>query len=141
MKRRINICIVTILLIFESCAAQQKNLDINVFYEAQTRGSFIQYELTNNIFTINKNSENKSIILNDAEIKEFKIAIQKINLLEIKNIKAPSDKRLIDVALSANFKFIKNNMLFTSSEFDHENPPKEFYELYFLFKKLSNKKG
>ena len=136
MNHRINILMLLMLVIFESCAAQQKNLNIIVFYEAQTRGSFIQYELTNNILTINTNSEKKSVILNEAEIREFNLAIQKINLSEIKNVKAPSDKRFSDGALSANFKFIKNDKVFTSSDFDHGNPPKEFHDLYELFKKV-----
>lgn len=120
---------------FESCVAQQIKLDIEVFYEAQTRGSFIRYELKNNILHMNSNSEKKSVILNETEIRAFNLVIQKINLSEIENINAPSDKRFTDGALIASFKFIKNGKMFTSSDFDHGNPPKEFYDLYELFKK------
>lgn len=71
---------------FESCAAQQIKLDIEVFYDPQTRGSFIRYGLKNNILHMNSTSEKKSVILNETEIRAFNLVIQKINLSEIENI-------------------------------------------------------
>jgi len=55
--------------------------------------------------------------------------IQEINLGNLNNLKAPSEDRYRDMALAAELKITTSENNFTSSQFDHGNPPKELKPL------------
>lgn len=121
-----------LVIFFSDCNAQQDNTNssLEIEYNARTRGSFITIYLKENSLIYKSPKEEKSISLKEKDIQEVEREISKINLFEINDLKAPSEKRFTDGALSANFNIKKNGVTYISSDFDHENPPKELKDLY-----------
>jgi hypothetical protein len=135
--------IITLLLVvlFSSCNAQDEaNDSIELVYLAQTRGSSINITFKNDSLYLKSNESDESLVLSKQQIEEILEEVSKINLSEISNLKAPSNKRFSDGTLIAKFIIKKESETHTSSEFDHENPPKELKSLYALLK-LFIKKG
>ena len=126
-----------LILILTSCTAQNKddNSIFGIIYEARTRGSEIKIEFKNGTLFFKSNSEEKSIVLNDAQINDIQNVAQEIKLTKIADLIAPSDKRFSDKTLSARFIIKKNDISYISSDFDHGNPPKELKELYLILEK------
>ena len=126
-----------LILILTSCTAQNKddNSIFEIIYEARTRGSEIKIEFKNGTLFFKSNSEEKSIVLNDAQINDIQNVAQEIKLTKIADLIAPSDKRFSDKALSASFIIKKNDISYISSDFDQGNPPKELKELYLILEK------
>jgi hypothetical protein len=62
--------IVFLILILTSCTTQNKddNSIFGIIYEARTRGSEIKIEFKNSTLFFKSNSEEKSIVLSDAQI-------------------------------------------------------------------------
>lgn len=131
---------ITALLIFitiNSCAAQEeKQNNLEIIYKAQTRGSSYQISYVNHKIDFKNNSIEKTITLKAEDIKIISTLVSKINLDKIQTLIAPSSNSSSDRAMIAFF-FIKvNKEAFTSSNFDHENPPQELNLLYQKLKTL-----
>jgi hypothetical protein len=120
-----------------SCSVQKEidNAIYDVYYEAKTRGSFINIHFKEHTIAFKSATEDKSMVLSKIEASTINEIISKIKLSEISNLKAPSDKRFYDGALIGNFTIKKNDTSYVSSAFDHGNPPKE---LLALFNKLQS---
>lgn len=125
------------ILLFMSCSVQKEidNAIYDVYYEAKTRGSFINIHFKEHTIAFKSATEDKSMVLSKIEASTINEIISKIKLSEISNLKAPSDKRFYDGALIGNFTIKKNDTSYVSSAFDHGNPPKE---LLALFNKLQS---
>lgn len=115
--------------------------DYQVLYKAETRGSSVYMQYKDGNVILKSNTKNVSIELNRLQIKKIKNIISKINLSEITNLEAPTNNRFSDGTLIANLIITKGKTQYISSNFDHENPPKELGNLYFELKGLINKKG
>ena len=129
-----------IVLLLISCSALEKNKNatFEVSYQAQTRGSFISIKFKGNTLDVSSTKEGKTIDLNTNQVDNLLAVISKINLSEMQDLKAPSNKRFSDGALSANFTIKKDNETYVSSNFDHENPPKELKNLYDTIQSILN---
>lgn len=133
---------ILLMVLISSCSAieNKQEFSFEIFYKAETRGSSIYINYKENRITLKSNTEDKSIDLNNKERKKLHNIISKIKLSEIKDLIAPSNKRFTDGALIASFTIKKGDTNFVSSNFDHDNPPKEMQELYQEIKKLVKKK-
>ncbi len=119
-------------------ASEQKKISehyytTSVSYKALGRGYFEFIEV----------SEDKVSIASDANLKDIKTykstnkkdwasveaMIKSVNLSNLNNLKAPTNKRLYDGAASATLTIRTGDMIVTSSAFDHEHPPKEIEAL------------
>ena len=130
-----------IIVIFSTCNAQEGfNDSIEINYIAQTRGSYLNITIINDSLNLKSSESNKTLILSKKQREEIQDEVSKINLSEISDLEAPSNRRYTDGALSAKFSIKKAQQTFFSSNFDHENPPKELKPLYDLLK-LYKKKG
>ena len=128
------------IIIFSSCNAQEEtSSSIEFTYLAQTRGSYINITFTKDSLHLNSTEKNKIIDLNEKQRENILQEISKINLSEISLLIAPSNKRFSDRTLSAKFTFKKENEVYTSSDFDHENPPEKLKSLYSILKKIIKK--
>lgn len=137
-----HIIILSLVLINNSCIAQNINHQLLfIEYKAQTRGSFLKMILEKDVLTFQTPITLKKINLNKEQIENINKVVDKINLFKITSLKSPSTKRYSDREMAATIKIKKADKEFFSSEFDHENPPKELLELYLLIKKYSKKKG
>lgn len=119
---------------------KQEANTIEIEYKAMTRGRSISIVYKSETINFKSNTEKKSILLKENEMNRIKNTVLKINLTEIENLNAPSNLRFTDGALIANFKIIKNNKEYLSSEFDHNNPPKELEQIFELLIEYSKLK-
>lgn len=126
------------LLLFISCVAQKQNTSQVSFEElvfnAQTRGRSENISLTNNKLTYKTLQESGSYNLTQEELQQIQKEIAKINLNKIATLKAPTDKRMFDGALIAHLTLKTKEGNFTSSNFDHDNPPSELKALIDLLR-------
>ena len=130
-----------VLITFFACNAQQEvtNYSIALIYKAQTRGAQITITYKEDKIVFISGSDHKTIKLTKKQKQQIQIEVSKIVLSEINNLTAPSDKRFTDGALFASFQIKKNIDSYTSSDFDHKNPPEELKPLYILLESIIKK--
>nr|WP_299032449.1 hypothetical protein [uncultured Tenacibaculum sp.] len=130
-----------VFFLMMNCAAQNtsKNFDM-IGYEAQTRGSLIQITVDDNKVTYKTNQEEGTKEVNKEQLEELKRIVSELNLDEISDLKAPSEKRITDGALHAEFTIKIADKEYKSSIFDAGNPPKELKKLEDLLYSLSDLK-
>lgn len=135
IKRTVTILI---LIACTNCAAQDKTRsNLEIIYKAQTRGSLFQISYVNNKINFKNNSIEKKITLKAEDIKIIYDLVSTINLTKIEDLIAPSSDSSSDRAMIAFFSIKVNKDVFTSSNFDHGNPPKELKLLYNKLKSLT----
>ena len=137
MNFLLKITVPFIFIIFVSCSAQEKNKKevFKISYKAETRGSFIIIHFKDSSLVLKSTSTDKSVVLSNAEVINIQNIASKIKLSEIGALIAPSNERYRDAALTGSFIILKNDTSYTSSNFDHGNPPKELQELYNILQK------
>ena len=128
------------MLIVSNCNDSENTNQQNyeVVYTAQTRGSFYELLIANNTLKVDDNSNTKTIELSKSQVSKLNSVLNEIKLSEIENLEAPTEKRFTDGALSASFTIKKDDAVYISSDFDHQNPPKELKELYQLLEEFSS---
>ena len=120
--------LLTIILVSINCSIcfSQNNESLKeIEYYASTRGSSISITINQNKAIFNT----KTYKVNSKKWNSIVSLISKINLKNLQNLQAPSEKRHIDAALAAEIKITTSENIFTSSQFDHGNPPEEIAKL------------
>ncbi|MEO8253262.1 MAG: hypothetical protein ABI554_02660 [Flavobacterium sp.] len=94
-------------------------------YTAQTRGfsQEIIIEKKRVSITENRKAEAVKTKIKNADWKELIALFEEVNLEEIKNLKAPTEKRFYDGAAIANLKITYEGKVYESQSFDHGFPP------------------
>lgn len=117
----------------EATTKQEKNSDLYSFeYEALTRGSYKKIVITQDTVTTIKDHEMKEVIsrpISKTDWDKLVKALDKVNVEDLENLKAPSNKNHADAALAANLKVIKKDKTYGTPTFDHGNPPAEIAKL------------
>jgi hypothetical protein len=117
------------LVIFDNGCSQSKiNQDtLSLEYSAITRGSYKLISVNKKeISVINKRNGNPIIKdCNETNWNNLMDAIKSIDIENISNLEAPTQKRLFDGAAIGNLKIYYNGTVYESASFDHGNPPKE----------------
>ena len=128
-----------VFFLMMNCAAQNtsKNFDM-IAYEAQTRGSLIQITVDDNKVTYKTNQEEGTKEISKEQLEELKKVIDELNLEEIGSLTAPSEKRITDGALHAEFTIKIGDKEYKSITFDAGNPPTELKKLEGLLYSISN---
>ena len=130
----------------KGCDAQkQQDLQTTVIeYVANTRGFYKKITVQNQMVLVSKdrkgNDKPVQIKISDSDWKKLIADFQEINLDEVPNLKAPSDKRFYDGAAIANLKIIHKDKTYESTNFDHGNPPAEIKKLVVLINELDKEK-
>jgi hypothetical protein len=87
----------------------------------------------NQKFTLTKdrngNEKLQPMTISKSDWKKIVEAFQEVDLEEIPNLKAPTEKRFYDGAAIANIKIIYKGKTYESNGFDHGNPPLEIEKL------------
>ena len=123
------------LIMITSCATQKNNEEIKeVVFDAHTRGSSEKITIVNLNVSHKTDQETKTYVLSAEQRKAMEDIISKVKLAEISDLKAPSDKRFYDGAMTAIVSIKTGNKTFTSSSFDDDNPPEELKALVDLLK-------
>lgn len=126
----ISIFILTIFL-GRGCDSEQKQ-DVEsavIEYSANTRGFYQKIVIQNQMITVSrerKNADNpKAEKIADADWKSLITAFQELNLEELSNLKAPTEKRFYDGAAIGELKITYKGTTYQTSGFDHGTPPVE----------------
>ena len=129
-----NIILFSTVLSF-SCAAQKENKEVlEITYEAQTRGHSETILYKQNTLVHKVNTSQKEHVLSDKNQKSLREVVSKIKVVEISKLKAPSERRIFDGAMTTTISIKKGEKTYTSSSFDHDNPPKALKPLITLLK-------
>jgi hypothetical protein len=112
------------------------NQDINtalIEYTANTRGFYQKVIIEKQMVTVSQDRSNKYKVtpekISDADWKTLINLFDEIDLEEIKDLKAPTEKRLYDGAAIANLKITYKGEVYETSSFDHGYPPVEIKKL------------
>lgn len=123
------------VLLSKGCGSDEQ-MDMKsavVEYTATTRGFFQKITVKNQEFFVSKDRNSKEIgkatKIIDEDWKELVNDFQAINLEEIPNLKAPTEKRFYDGAPIANLKITFKDKTYESQAFDHGFPPAEIEKL------------
>lgn len=130
-----------VFLLMMNCAAQNKTKEFDkIAYEAQTRGSMVKLTIEGNNLSYKTYQKEGTKEVTKEQLEELKAIINELNLEEISNLKAPSEERITDGALHAEFTIKIADKEYRSSTFDAGNPPKELKKLEDFLYKLSDVK-
>lgn len=121
------------IFIGTSCSSQ-KNADMTktqLEYTAFSRGIYKKIIVQNKTATVTngRNAEAVEIKIDEAEWKQIAAEFSKINLENIPNLKAPTEKRFYDGAAIGNLKVTQNQKTYETKGFDNGFPPKEIEKL------------
>ena len=98
-------------------------------YTANTRGFFQKLMVDNGVLSKsedrNSDAKAKAINLTKEQKQELVDAFQEINLEDLSDYKAPTEKRFYDGAAIGKLKITYQGKTYESQEFDHGNPPVE----------------
>ncbi|MDE1207806.1 hypothetical protein [Tenacibaculum larymnensis] len=137
----LRIIVPVVFLLMMNCAAQNKTKEFDkIAYEAQTRGSLVQLTIEGNKLSYKTHQKEGTKEVNKEQLEELKRIVSELNLDEISDLKAPSEKRITDGALHAEFTIKIADKEYKSSIFDAGNPPKELKKLEDLLYSLSDLK-
>ncbi|MEG2102173.1 MAG: hypothetical protein RRY99_11765 [Flavobacterium sp.] len=121
------------LFIGTSCSSQKKAdmTKTQVEYTAVSRGIYKKIIVQNKTATVtnSRNAEAVEIKIDEAKWKQIAAEFSKINLENIPNLKAPTEKRFYDGAAIGNLKVTQNQKTYETKGFDNGFPPKEIEKL------------
>jgi len=117
-----------------SCNSQKKAIgtniemkDIEIQYEANTRGFYNKLVLKNaTISSTNDRDGKENPIVQKVSEVDLNALIQELNKVDLENLpnlKAPTEKRFYDGAAIANLKIIYKGNTYQTTDFDHGFPP------------------
>ncbi|MBQ4820006.1 DUF4377 domain-containing protein [Aquimarina sp. MMG016] len=112
--------------------ASTQNEPKSIVYNAFSRGYFITAEINKSAIKKFKDRNLQDFDSKKCNKKDWDNILSHIKKIDIKNIselKAPSEKRTFDGAAHAQLKIIVGDQTYTSSSFDHGNPPEEIKAL------------
>jgi len=102
-------------------------------YTASSRGFYQKITINNQTITVSKDRKgnDKSILLkiDTSDWDELVSYFKEVQLNNMTEIKAPTEKRLYDGAAVANLKITFNEKNYETANFDHGFPPKEIKQL------------
>lgn len=123
-----------LLFVLGSCNSQKNGVgtsfemkDIEIQYEANTRGFYNKLILKNATISSTNDREGKEnpIVQKVSEV-DWNALIQELNKVDLENLsnlKAPTEKRFYDGAAIANLKITYKGKIYQSSDFDHGFSP------------------
>ncbi|RTY95849.1 hypothetical protein [Flavobacterium sp. GT3R68] len=106
---------------------------MKIEYEANTRGFYEKVTIQNQTIMVSKdrNGADQPVAkkISDADWKALTAFFTEVNLAEMPNLKAPTEKRFHDGAPIAELKITYKDKDYTSSNFDHGFPPAQIKKL------------
>ncbi|AUC16363.1 hypothetical protein BTO06_14925 [Tenacibaculum sp. SZ-18] len=131
-----------IVILFTSLngVSQKSNISSDsiqeIVFNAQTRGKLENITISDKAIFYKTYETSKTFGIDSDQKKQLTDLIKKIDLQNISNIKAPSNKRAFDGALQATLSIKTESNNYVSSQFDDDNPPKKLKVLIELMKTL-----
>ena len=142
--KKILIAILAITIV-QSIFSQERISELSFEYEASSRGFYQRIKVEKGILFFQENRNKSKDVTVEIDEKQWEKLVGLVKKVELENLslfKAPSKRREIDGAAIAKLKVIKNENEFTSTNFDHGNPPLEIKNLvnYIISLSQSGKK-
>lgn len=121
------------LVLGKNCQSQS-NMDLStakIEYTANSRGLYNNTVVENKTVSVTKTRDGKPISssLTEEQWNALITEFQKVNLKEIPNLKAPTQKRFHDGAAMANLKITYKGKIYESQTFDNGFPPEKIKNL------------
>lgn len=127
----------------ENLIADTQN-GMKIEYEANTRGFYQKVIIQNQTISVSKDRDgaDKPVAkkISDADWKELTAFFNEVNLAELPNLKAPTEKRFYDGAPIGGLKITYKDKDYTSSSFDHGFPPAQIKKLVDKLMSLTEQK-
>jgi mannitol-1-phosphate/altronate dehydrogenase len=126
-----------IILTSVSCVSQKKpqeNSIKEVVFNAQTRGALENITLKGVNIEYKTYSDTKSIVIDEKQKNKLFDLINAVDLNEISTFKASSENRASDRAMHATLSIKTDKGVFTSNQFDDNNPPEELKKIIELLR-------
>ena len=102
-------------------------------YTASSRGFYRKIVIKDQSIVVSKNrdEDNKKSIrkINASDWNDMVLLFKEINLQDLTNLKAPTEKRFYDGAAIANLKITFKDTTYETNSFDHGFPPAEIKEI------------
>ena len=125
-----------LVFVLGSCNSQKNAIgtsiemkDIEIQYEANTRGFYNKLVLKNaTISSTNDRDGKENPIVQKVTDVDWSALNDEINIVDLENLpnlKAPTEKRFYDGAAIANLKIIYKGNTYQTTDFDHGFPPME----------------
>lgn len=130
--------ILILLALFSAndCTNKKKTTDFQndtfiIEYTAISRGFYSHIIINKKLVSIENKRDEKPTTktCSKANWEALLKALSSVDIENIPNLKAPSEKRFFDGAAIANLKIIYNGKPYETPSFDHGNPPTEVVEL------------
>lgn len=114
-----------------TASKEVENQSVSFEYSTTTRGAskFIKINKKSISIANQLKGKLKTKICSDSDWDKLLKSVESIDIKNIDNLKAPTQKRLFDGAAIAYLKIIYNGKTYESQSFDHGNPPKEIATL------------
>ena len=128
-------CFLLSLFLSKGCVNQSKQdfSKSTLTYTAETRGYFKQIVLEHNTVFISKDRTTRlpsvQIALTKEEQKTLLNLVKELDAPNLAQLKAPTEKRLYDGAAIGNLCISHKGETYSTSGFDHGNPPVEIEQL------------
>ena len=135
--------LIFVFVIMSSCKSQKINdfSTSSITYTAQSRGVYLSVWVENQKVWVIKGRNEKpyEVVLTAQEMKELESIFSAMNLEKVPSLKAPTAKRLYDVAAIANLAISDGGKAYISKSFDHGFPPKDIEKIVTLLVSYSEK--
>lgn len=140
----VSVIILTIFLSRGCTDEQKQNIEsATVEYTAKTRGFSQTILIKNKSFTLNRTRLGKDTLvqktISENDWNNLVVAFQDVNLDELQNLKAPTEKRFYDAAPIGRLKIIYKEKTYESNSFDHGFPPAEIEKFVNKINEIENK--
>jgi hypothetical protein len=128
-------CFLLSLFLSKGCVNQSKQdfSKSTLTYTAETRGYYMQITIEGKELSITKNRETRlpsvQLTLTKEQQKKVLSYLKAIEVTQLAQLKAPTEKRFYDGAAIGNLSVSHNGETYGTSGFDHGNPPVEIEQL------------
>jgi hypothetical protein len=128
-------CFLLSLFLSKGCVNQSKQdfSKSTLTYTAETRGFYMQITIKDKELRITKDRETRlpsvQLQLSKEQQKKVLSYLKAIDVAQLAQLKAPTEKRFYDGAAIGNLSVSHNGETYGTSGFDHGNPPVEIEQL------------
>lgn len=134
---------IVLLFMAKGCTSSElkkESENISFEYEANTRGNYLKRLVKQDtIFAIKtRGGLPMQKELSTSDWNSLLTLLSKVDVANIPNLKAPSEKRFHDGAMIASLKVIYKDKTYQTTDFDHGNPPAEIKDLVNKVLEVSN---
>lgn len=133
------------VFMMKSCNQNKQSIDAAVIeYTANTRGFYEKIIIKNKTISVNQDRDNESAAkvtkVSEEEWDHLDVYFKNLNLENMPNLVAPTEKRFHDGAAIADLKITYGGKVYQSQSFDHGNPPAPISKIVDEINKYSHRK-